>query len=412
MERTPVILQVLPALDIGGVEQGTIEIAAAITQVGGRALVASGPGRLLTRLNYVGGKHFHLPLPKAVSPFSLRKKVSLLRSIIRQNKVEIVHARSRYPAWVAAIACEKENIPLVTTWHGVHQARSWLKRKYNQSLLKGERVIAVSHHLGQRLQEEYHISSEKMRVIPRGCDPNMFDPENVSGKRIQDLAEKWNIPDGVNVLLVPGRLTQWKGQKIVLKALGRVMQNCFEPWVCVLVGPQTNPSYAQSLYFLARSLGISERIRFVGTCTDMPAAYRLAHCVIVPSLKAEPFGRVAVEAQMMGCPLIGTSLGGIAETVLHGETGLLVPPGDDVALSSAIISYLTSSEAFLSALSQNARHHVLSSYTTFKMQAATLGVYDEILKTTLRERFLEKYSAEYCLYQNDDHREEIRYYVS
>lgn len=411
MDKTPVILQVLPALDIGGSEQGTIDMAAAMAQVGARALVASGAGRLLARLNYVGGQHFMLPLSKALSPFVLQRKVTALRRLIRQNHVDLVHARSRYPALVAAIACEKENVPLVTTWHGVHQARSWVKKRYNESLLRGRRVIAVSHHLGQRLQEEYHISSEKMRVIPRGCDPHIFNPETVSGRRIQTLIDRWDLPDGVKVLLVPGRVTAWKGQKTLIKALGRVMQNCFEPWVCVLVGPETNPSYAQSLYFLARSLGLSERMRFVGTCTDMPAAYRLAHSVIVPSLKAEPFGRVAVEAQMMGCPLIGTSLGGIAETVIDRETGFLVPPGDDVALSAAIIQYLESSEEALAFLSQNARSHVLASYTTFRMQAATLGVYDEILGTNLQNLFLQSDSVG-RLDEHDLQKEEIRYHAS
>ncbi|MXV44985.1 glycosyltransferase [Saccharibacter sp. 17.LH.SD] len=384
----PVILQVLPALSVGGVERGAIDMAEAVVQAGGRCLVASDVGAMLPRLRYVGGEHRLLSLPKTFSPIVFSQKVKELRSILRDEGVDLVHARSRYAVWVAVIACRKENVPLVTTWHGVHEARHWLKRFYNAGLTKGQRVIAVSSHIAQRLRNEYRVKKEQLVVIPRGSDPELFDPSSVNGVRVQALLDHWDVPDDSKIILMPGRLTPWKGQAILVRALGQLMQKCIDqPWVCVFLGPETNPKFAQSLYSEARALGIEERLRFAGMCDDMPAAYALSTVVVVPSLKPEPFGRVAIEAQMMGRPVIGTAQGGLAESILPYETGMLVPSDDSAALVEAIETLLNTCENRRDRMGQSARKHVLAHYTKGLMQAATLNVYDALLGTRLEDRF-------------------------
>lgn len=408
MIRHPVILQVLPALTIGGAEQGSLDIAQALAQAGARALVAGDTGPLLPRLRYMGGIFEPLPLPKSFSPVAFHRKVLALRALVRREGVDLIHARSRYPALIASIVCRKEKIPLVTTWHGVHEAHSWLKRRYNRALLKGERVIAVSRHIGQCLEQDYAVSQDRIDVIPRGADPERFDPARVSGMRVQALAERWNFPEGSKILLVPGRLTVWKGQHVILAALQQLMMQESGPVLAVFVGPETQKDYARKLGRMVQSLGLGEHVRFVGECEDMPAAYRLADIVLIPSLKPEPFGRVAVEAQMMERPVIGSALGGMMETIFRDEglcdeslpcegNRLVEQGGDDAAKAASwaasILDMLRCDDALLARNSQKARAHMLACYTTAWMQAATLGVYDRILSgrlpgITLQKNFL------------------------
>lgn len=391
MTARPVIFQLLPSLGIGGVEQGAVDMAEALVRAGGRALVASDGGALLPQLRYVGGEHCHFPVPKTWAPWVFYRKVRAFQEILRRNKVQLVHARSRMPAWVAAVACQRERVPLVTTWHGVHQARSRVKRYYNSGLLKGEKVIAVSSHIADRLRSEYQVSDARLVTIARGSDAARFNPQRVNGTRIQALLDRWHVQDETPVIMLPGRMTEWKGHAVLVDALGQLASD--HPhlsWVCVLAGPETDPAFARHVYHRACQWGIAERLRFVGPCEDMPAAYALAHMTVVPSCRPEPFGRVAVEAQMMGCPVIGTAQGGLMETIVPDQTGLLVPPRDRHSLGRAIVRLLTADEYDISEMSQRARAHACSLYTKQHMQRATLGVYDTLLGSTLQQQFDEQ----------------------
>lgn len=388
-DRAPVILQVLPELGTGGLERGAVEIADAIVQGGGRALVASRPGRLLVALHHAGARHFALDL-KSKSPVAVWRRARDIQGIIRREGVDLVHARSRIPAWAAWLACRREGIPFVTTWHGVHEARFWPKRFYNSVLARGTRVIAISEFIAGRLRKEYRVSDAQLRLISRGADEAVFRPGAISGDRVQRLVEDWQLPHDTNVILMPGRLTAWKGQAVLIDALGRLRSMTGKNWVCVLAGPENDPKFARKLHERARELGIEERVRFAGVCTDMPAACELATVVVAPSLRPEPFGRVPVEAQMMGRPVIGTAQGGMMETILPGDTGLVVPPNDVRALAGALRDVLDSDPEALSWLGERSRAHACRNFTTTLMQSRTLGVYDEILGTHLRSTFEEQ----------------------
>jgi glycosyltransferase involved in cell wall biosynthesis len=388
MTACPTILQVLPALGTGGLERGAIEIARATVLGGGRALVACHEGPLLPALHACGAVHIPLDL-RSKSPIAISRNARRIADIIRREKVDLVHARSRAPAWAALRAARRTNVPFVTTWHGVHEARWWGKKRYNSVLAKGDRVIAISQYIADRLRGDYAVGPDQLRLIPRGADLTVFDPARVPGPRVQALAQAWAIPDDVRVIMLPGRLTPWKGQLQLIEALPLLASRAPGiDWVCVLVGPGgAQERYTKELTTRARALGIAERLRFSDACADMAAAMALADVVVVPSQRPEPFGRVVVEAQAMGRPVVVANHGAAAEIVRDGETGLLVAPNDTAALAQGIADVLTASDDALAWLAERARAHIVSTYGIAAMQSATLGVYDELLNTDLQSRF-------------------------
>ena len=372
----PTILQVLPALNAGGVERGTIEIAQAIAGAGGTPLVASQGGRLTHAITRAGGTHFTLPLASR-NPILVLRNAGALRGIIATHQVAIIHARSRAPAWAAWRAARRAGVRFVTTWHGTYRENLPLKRHYNSVMARGDRVIAISHFIADELMRRHAVPQSRVRVIPRGVDPAIFDPGAVSGERIARLAAAWRLPEDAPVLLLAGRLTRWKGQEIAIQALARLAN----PHAClVLAGAsQGNGAFARHLAELATKLGLGPRVRIVGDCTDMPAALALADVALNLSTVPEGFGRTVIEAQAMARPLIATAHGGAAETVRHNETGYLVPPDNVGAVVAALDVALALTPEQRWTLGYQARAHVTATYTTAAMQAATLAVYAELL---------------------------------
>ncbi len=381
----PVILQVLPSLQAGGVERGTIEMARAIVAAGGVALVASAGGRLVPQLERAGATHLALDL-MTKDPLSIWLNAGRLARLIRRHRVDLVHARSRGPAWSARIASRRTGTAFVTTWHGVYREGGPLKRRYNAVMASGDRVIAISRYVAERIAGPYRVGPDRLRTIPRGADTASFDPDAVRGDRIHALARQWSVPDGAAVILLPARVTAWKGHALLLDALALLCaDDPVRDWVCVLVGPSAGGrgSFGHALLAQAERLGLRARLRFAGHCADMPAAYGLADIVVVPSLQPEPFGRAVVEAQAMRRVVLAAAHGAALETVEHGVTGYLFPPGDAAALASLLRHALSLSPGQRCWLGDNARASVLSGYTSAAMQAATLDVYDELLPARL-----------------------------
>ena len=368
-----VVLQVLPSLVTGGVERGTVEIAQAIAAAGATALVASAGGPLVSQIDHVGGEHITLKLTTK-SPVGILRNVGSLEAVIRDRLVSLVHARSRAPAWSAWLACQRTGVPFVTTYHGSYGEELPFKRRYNSVMARGRIVIAASHFIAELIARQHGIDPERIRVIPRGVDPAVFDPAAVSGSRVARLASEWRLPDGVRLVVLPGRLTSWKGQAVLLDAIARLAR---PDVLCVLVGSdQGRHAYADALERQAARLGIAERVRLVGHCDDMPAALRLADVVVHASTEPEAFGRVVIEAQAMGRPVIASDLGGPVETVRHGETGWRVRPNDPAALAAAIGVALDLDPDARLALGRRARASVP---TVRMMQEATLEVYRTVL---------------------------------
>ncbi len=378
--RRPTIFQVLPALGAeGGVERGTVEIAGAITDAGGRAIVASAGGPLVHSLTRVGAEHLTLPLDSK-NPWVMHFNVDRLAAIIAAEGVDIVHARSRAPAWSAYAAARRTGRHFVTTFHGTYGDRTRLKRWYNAIMTRGERVIAISTFIATHARQVYGVPAQRLRVIHRGVDLGLFDPAQVRPDRVVTLAGQWRLPDGVPVVMLPGRLTRWKGQTVFLEAAARLGRRDVR---FLLVGSdQGRGEYRNELERLVERHGLGGIVRFADHCPDMPAAYMLSDVVVSASTDPEAFGRVIVEAQALGRPVIATDHGGARETVIPGETGWLVPPGDADALAAAIDRALAVDADTRRHLAERAMANVRARFSKETMCAKTLDVYEEVLGPT------------------------------
>jgi glycosyltransferase involved in cell wall biosynthesis len=380
MPPAPIILQVLPSLITGGVERGTVEIAQAIVEAEATALVVSAGGPLVRQIERAGGTHITLPLATK-SPLRIWRNAAALEAVIRDHNVSLVHARSRAPAWSAWIACQRTGVAFVTTYHGTYTEGFPFKRRYNAVMARGRIVIAASHYIANLITTQHGLDPGRIRVIPRGVDPAVFDPAAVSGSRIAKLAQEWRLPEGMRTVMLPGRLTSWKGHAVLLEAMARLNR---PDVMCVLVGShQGRRDYANELERQAARLGITSRVRLVGQCDDMPGALCLSDVVVHASTQPEAFGRVVIEAQAMGRPVIASDLGGPVETVRHGETGWRVRPNDPDALAAAITSALDLDPETRRVLGLRARASVP---TVRSMQDATLAVYAEVLNGDWRSR--------------------------
>lgn len=372
-----VVLQVLPALETGGVERGTVEMVRAIRDAGGVPVVASAGGRLVSLVTRHGGEHVTLPL-QGKSPLAIWGNAARLARVIRRFGVDIVHARSRAPAWSAWLAARRTGARFMTTYHGVYSENAPLKRRYNSIMARGERVIAISSHVAEHVLERHPIDPARLRVIPRGVDVAAFDPSIITGPRIARLAERWHLPMDGRVVMLPGRLTAWKGHAVLLDALARSRH---PDLVAVLVGPdQGRVDYVKQLLRQAEQLGVRDRIRLTGQCDDMPAAMMLADVVVVPSIQPEAFGRSVIEAQAMARPVIAAGHGGATETVVPRVTGWLVPPGDADALRDMLDAVLDLSDEDRQMIGRQARDAVRAGFGIKVMQAATLAVYQDLLR--------------------------------
>jgi len=371
----PAILQVLPALRSGGVERGTLEIAEAQIAAGYRAIVASAGGEMVPALEALGAKHVTLPLT-AKSPFAIWRNAAALAALARAEGVGLIHARSRAPAWSAQMAARRAGLPFVTTYHGAYNEGFPGKRFYNSVMARGDRVIAISHFIADLIRTRHGVAESRLRVIPRGVDPRRFDPALVSAERLEKLRTAWSLPEGHPIIMLPARVTRWKGQMVLVEAMARLQGAS----LALLVGDaEERPAFKAELLARIESLGLKERLRLVGHAADMPAALLLADVVIHASTDAEAFGRTVIEAQAMARPVIASDLGAPRETVAEGITGWRIPPGDAAALAGAIGKVLALPAAERAAFGTRARAAVLAGYTTQSMQAATIAVYRELL---------------------------------
>jgi glycosyltransferase involved in cell wall biosynthesis len=371
----PALLQVLPALRSGGVERGTLEIAEAQIAAGFRAIVASAGGEMVPALEALGARHITLPLT-AKSPWAIWRNAAALAGLARAEGVALIHARSRAPAWSALIAARRLGLPFVTTYHGAYNEGVPGKRFYNSVMARGDRVIAISHFIADLIRTRHGVAEARLRVIPRGVDPRRFDPALVSPERLAALRAAWGLPEGRPIIMLPARVTRWKGQMVLVEAMARLPGDSF----ALLVGDaEERPAFQAELLARIESLGLKDRVRLVGHATDMPAALLLADVVVHASTDAEAFGRTVIEAQAMARPVIASDLGAPRETVAEGITGWRIPPGDAAALADAIGKALALPSAESAALGARARAAVLSGYTTEAMQAATIAVYRELI---------------------------------
>jgi glycosyltransferase involved in cell wall biosynthesis len=374
----PVVLQVLPSLATGGVERGAVDIAAALVAAGGKAIVVSAGGPMVREIERAGATHVTLPVDSKY-PYIMYRNVARLVRVIEEFGVDIVHARSRAPAWSAYYAARQTGRKFATTFHGTYGHGNPLKVRYNAIMTRGDAVIAISRFIADHIRDVYGVEGPRVRVIHRGVDIDLFSPSRVTAERLIELAQKWRLPDGMPVVMLPGRLTSWKGHAVLIEALARLGRDDIR---CLIVGSdQGRHRYRASLEALIETRDLTGVVQITGDCRDMPAAYMLADVVVSASTKPEAFGRIAAEAQAMGRPVAASDHGAARETVLPGETGILFPPGDPDALAEALTEVLALTTAQRETLAEVAIAHMRANFTKQKMCAETLALYHELAGT-------------------------------
>jgi glycosyltransferase involved in cell wall biosynthesis len=370
----------VPRLDAGGAERSAVEIAAALAHAGFVPLVASEGGRMVAEFEAAGGEWLPMPLD-AKSPSALLANARRLRDLIRRRNIRLVHARSRAPAWSALWAARRTGTAFVTTFHGAYAADFPLKRLYNSVMLRGDAVIANSQWTADHIREDYWLRPKRLVVIPRGVDLDRFDPAGVPRERVLRLREAWGAGREQSVVLLPGRMTRWKGQLILIEAAARLAQKR-EPGALRVVfagDAQGRDDYTAEVERAVERHRLGQVVAIAGHVEDMAAAYLASDIVVSASTKPEAFGRVAAEGAAMARPVIATDHGGARETVLADTSGLLVPPGDPATLAEALTKLLDAGPAARAAMGAAGRAHIQRHFTLERMTGETIGLYRELL---------------------------------
>lgn len=375
------LLQVIPELETGGAEQSTIDIAQAVVRAGGTALVATRGGRMTARLISDGGRLAQMPV-QTKNPLVMLGNAARLVALIRQEKVSIVHARSRAPAFSALWAAHVTGTPFLATYHGVYKAQSGLKRWYNAIMTRGDLVIANSDYTRDHVLAEHGIDPARVVTIPRGVDFDRFNPSFVTPNRIDALREAWGLAEGDprTRILLAGRLTRIKGHLTIVEAARRLAAEGRRDFVILFAGDdQGRTGYADELQRAIDDAGLQEAVRIVGHCDDMPAAYLLADFAVLPTTVPESFGRAAVEPQAMARPVIASNHGGVTETVVDGMTGWLVPPGEPEAWAAALARAIDAGLGKRMEMGHVGQRRARQLYSAEAMCDATLAAYEQVL---------------------------------
>ncbi|MCW6510655.1 glycosyltransferase family 4 protein [Lichenifustis flavocetrariae] len=382
------VLQIIPSLDAGGAERTTVDTAGALAAAGARALVACEGGRLVAELQARGGVWVPFPA-RSKNPVAMALNVRKLAHLIHIERPAIVHARSRAPAWVALAACRLTKTPFITTYHGAYSGRSPLKLRYNSVMARGDIVVANSHYTRDLIVKNFPWARDRLRVVVNGADLRRFTVEAVDPARVERLRASWGIAPEERIVLLAARLTAWKGHRVLIEAASKLVRAGLVGTVFVLAGDeQGKTGYVKELDALIRKAGLEHTVRRVGHCDDMPAALMAASVVTVPSTEPETFGRVAVEAQSIGVPVIVSDLGAVGETVVappdappEHRTGWRVPAGDADALADAISAALKLGASARGAMAARGRSHVEAHFSVDRMAHDMLDTYAALLET-------------------------------
>ncbi len=378
--KSPVVLQVLPELEMGGVELGTVQIATAMANQGIKNFVASQGGRLVHELERAKVKHLTLPL-KSKNIFKMRENAKALEKFIKENGINIVHARSRAPAWSAYWAAKAAGVHFVTTFHGTYGLGPLgIKKVYNKVMTYGEKVIAISNHIKNHILKNYKKTPEQNIVLIHRCvDTEKFNPEAVSQERMINKIKEYHIPDDKPVLFLGGRITHWKGQHVLVEALSKMKNRNF---YCVIAGDeQGRDDYVKQLKELAKKHRLGNKLTIQGKVLDMPAAMMVSNVVLSTAIEPEAFGRIAIEGQAMGKIVVASNIGGSLDSVIDGVTGKLYESSSAQALAEALDWALGLSEKEVAKISKAAMKNARENFSKEQMCDKTIKVYNEVLNT-------------------------------
>lgn len=385
MEKKITILQIIPSLTSGGIERGVVEINNYLVKHNFNSIVLSAGGKMVYQIEQAGGKHITLNVATK-NPLKIWRNIKKIKKIIKDNLVDLTHVRSRAPAWSAYFACKQAKCPLVSTIHGNyslgHFPISWLKRIYNSSIAKADKIICVSNFIKNYAYDNYKIFRKKfndgdVRIIHRGVDTDIFDPKNITQQRMVAMINKLQIPNDRTIILLPGRLTEWKGQLYFLDVLTKLKN---KNYLCLIVGDsKDHGKYLEKLKKKIKKNNLNGLVKIENNVTDMSSLYTISDVVVSSSIRGEAFGRIVPEAQAMKRMVVATAIGGSLETIIDGKTGWLVDPQDTDKFAEIIDMILDMPTKERNKIGEIARQHIVNNYTTENMCAETVKLYKEIL---------------------------------
>ena len=375
------IMQILPALDHsgGGVERGTLDVAKYISERGYKSVIVSSGGTMAERFEYKGVLHYKLPIQKKniYSYFSSRKK---FKRILIEVNPSVVHVRSRWPAFCLN-SLIKNKIPLVTTYHGTYNGNNNpLKKRYNSLMVEGDRVIAISNFIRKHILHHFPDSRKRLRTINRGIDTDYFNLKKVTQIRKEKFLKDAGIKEDKHIILLPGRLTQWKGHNIAIDAAKIICEKYPDiEFVMLFVGSEQNRTkYLRYLKKKTIDSNLSKNIFFLGTRSDMASIYSLSDVVLSTSVEEEAFGRITAEASSMSKPIIATNLGGSKDIIKHNQTGWLIEKSAPLLLADTIIKVIKKSQNEKDKMGRDARKRIIEEFGLNMMLKRTLEVYKEV----------------------------------
>ena len=378
------VLQVIPKLGYGGAETGCYDIAHYLAEKECGSFIATSGGELLKFVKKNKVKVFRLPV-HSKNPIIIFLNAILISLIILFKKIKIVHARSRAPAWSCYIACLLTNAVFVTTFHGTYNFRSKIKKIYNSIMLRSKLTIAGSNFIFNHINEnynEYLNKKRKLRVIFRGINVDYFNPKNISILKQERLKMEWELQNDKFTILMPGRLTYWKGQEKFIEALNILSEDYnIDHFQAILLGSdQGRKVYSKKLLSLVERYSLTKKIKFISHCKEMPLAYSLADVIVSASIEPEAFGRVAVESQSMGKPIIASNIGGSKETILNKKTGFLYKYDDPRELAKNLNAVIQLSQEELKLIGNEGRKNVTKKFDVDVMCDSNLREYKKLLK--------------------------------
>ena len=377
------VLQVIPKLGYGGAETGCYDIAHYLPENNCESFIVTSGGELLKFVDKKKVKVIKLPV-NSKNPLLIFFNSLALIWIILYNNISIVHARSRAPAWSCYLAIILTGRKFVTTFHGTYNFESKLKKFYNSVMVKSDLIIAGSNFIFSHIKENYSNYfdvNKRLRVIFRGINVDYFDPTTKIESDEKKLLKQWEIEKDKKIILLPGRLTSWKGQELFIEAINLVnIELGYEAFYVVILGSdQGRDLYKKKLTRLSEQFRMNNQIRFIDHCKDMALAYKISDIIVSASTEPEAFGRVAVEAQSMEKPIIASNIGGSNETIIDEKTGFLFDSGNSKSLSQKILKLLYLDETSLKLIGTEGRKNVIKKFNVEKMCFSTYSEYKKIM---------------------------------
>ena len=376
------ILQIIPNMEIGGAERTVLEITSFLKDAEFSSLVLTSGGKLIGELEKENIEVIKLKIDKK-NPYSIIKNFFLFIKIFREKKIDLVHVRSRAPAWSAIFAAKKIGIPVLTTWHGHVSNSSFIKKIYNSIMLKGDAVIANSAYTAERISKIYNIDLNKIDIISRGVNVESFEGSKFSNTEISNMRKMWSVDDNKIIILFPARLTRWKGHLVTIEAINLLKkEKFFDHVIFLFAGEKAGAeNYTKKLNSIITKFKLQENIKLVERIENMPLAYHASDIVLSPSIEPEPFGRIPIEAQAAGKTIIASDHGAVKDTIKNGNnfTGFKVKPNDPQALSIAIKQSITMDKKDLTKMHERAISNVKNNFSLENMCKKTLEVYKRLL---------------------------------